>query len=104
MPIEIVGLPASVTQNTGEGSQVKVARTESTAAQDETGKSSASDTVTLTELAQQLQNVEKLLAAQPVVDAQRTEAVKSALRDGQYEINAERVAEKFSRFETQLNQ
>lgn len=103
MPIEIIGLPTNVTQSTGEGSQVKVARTETTSAQDETGKSSASDTVTLTELAQQLHNAEKLIAAQPVVDTQRTEAVRNALRDGHYEVNAERVAEKFSRFEAQLN-
>jgi flagellar biosynthesis anti-sigma factor FlgM len=103
MPIEITGLPTSVSQGVGDGTQVSVARGESTPAQDETGKSSTSDTVTLSEMARQLHNVEKLLATQPVVDAQRTESIRNQLRQGEYDFDAKRVAEKFSQFEAKLN-
>jgi flagellar biosynthesis anti-sigma factor FlgM len=103
MPIEITGLPSSVSQSVGDAAQVSVARGDSTPAQDETGKSSAADTVTLSEMARQLHNIEKLLASQPVVDAQRTESIRNQLRRGDYEFDARRVAEKFSEFEAKLN-
>ncbi len=102
MPIEIIGLPTGAAHAVADGPQVSVARTDTTVAQDETGKSSASDTVTLSEMAQQLQKVEKLLATQPVVDTQRTESIRNALRHGEYEFDAQRVAEKFSEFEAKL--
>jgi negative regulator of flagellin synthesis FlgM len=81
---------------------VQVARNEPTAAQDETGKPMTTETVTLTDLAQQLHSVEKTLAAQPVVDNQRVDSVKQALHDGSYDFSATRVADKFMQFEAQL--
>lgn len=52
------------------------------------------DSVTLTESARQLQKLSETIAATPVVDNVRVEAVKTAISQGSYEVNAERVADK----------
>ena len=102
MPIEITGLSSSSAQTSCEPSQVTVARNEATVAQQETGRPMTTETVTLTDLAQQLRSIEQSLASQPVVDSQRVEVVTESLRNGDYDFSAERVAEKFMRFEGQL--
>lgn len=102
MAIEITGLPFLGAVNSSEGSNVLVARTEPTAAQQETGRPQTAETVTLSDFAQQLRSMENNLGALPVVDTQRVEQVKQALQDGSYDFSSELVAAKFFQFETQL--
>lgn len=103
MPIEITGLPSTPAQkNNGETVPVLVARSEPTVAQNESGRPLTTETVTLTDLAQQLHALSQSTASQPVVDVQRVEKVKQALLEGSYDFSAERVAEKLLRFEEQL--
>ena len=52
------------------------------------------DSVTLTDSARSLQKLEEAVASAPVVSESRVEAVKAAIAQGKYEVNAERVAEK----------
>lgn len=60
----------------------------------EPGKTKSGDTVSLTGTAQHLRQLEHSLAQQPVVDAQRVEAVKRAIDNGTYQIDPSRIASK----------
>lgn len=63
---------------------------------------SAADQVSLTPEAQQLRNLEQQIAAQPVVDTQKVNAVKEALASGSYEVNPDRIAGKMMSLERAL--
>ncbi len=64
--------------------------------------SNKGDTVNLSNAAQTLQNVEKQLANTPDVDSERVERLKLEIESGNYQINAERVAEKMLNFDNLL--
>lgn len=83
-------------------SQPQVQRTTPTVAQSATGGSSALDTVTVTDTAQQLRRLEKTLTNQPVVDLQRVESIRKQISRGSFETNPSRVADKLVRFEDAL--
>ena len=72
------------------------------AAQQETGKSSATDTVSLSDNAVQLGKIEHSVATTPVIDTQRVEQLKQAIANGSYEADAEKVADKLMQFESIL--
>lgn len=94
MPIEITGVSPSQTQNPNDGSRVKVARDEPTKPQEETGRPSTGETVSLTDTSAKLRALENTLSSLPAVDAQRVEALKKAVASGEYEVDPARVAEK----------
>jgi negative regulator of flagellin synthesis FlgM len=50
--------------------------------------------IRLSELSSQLQRLESSLSSEPVFDAARVEQIKTEIRDGNYRINAEAVADK----------
>ena len=62
------------------------------------------DTIVLTESAKQLQQLEKQLGSISVVDAERVAEVRENLNSGNYTISSDRVAEKFTRYESLLQQ
>lgn len=98
----ITGFPGNQSQRTSEGSQVQVARGEPTVAQQQTGRPSTVDTVSLTDTASRLRELENSLANMPVVDTQRVESIQRAIADGSYEMDAARIADKMLRFEAEL--
>lgn len=98
----ITGFPSNQSQRAGEGSQVQVARGEPTAAQQQTGRPSTVDTVSLTDAAARLRELENSLAQMPVIDSQRVEGIQQAIANGSYEIDSGRVAEKMLSFEREL--
>jgi negative regulator of flagellin synthesis FlgM len=102
MPIEINGLSITVLKNPKEGPQVDIGCNKLTPAQEETGKPSSSDTVTLTDTAARLRALGNTLSALPVTDTQRVEGVKKAIEDGDYTVDAGRVAQKMIEFEKLL--
>lgn len=61
-----------------------------------------SDRVSLTGEARQLKELEAELANQPVVDSQRVEAVRSAVENGTFTVNPERIADKLISLELAL--
>lgn len=99
MPIEPIGKPAiNINQVTPD---IQPAR-QPTPAQQETGKPSTVDTVSLTDSAERLRKLEKILASLPVVDVQRVEGIRKAIDNGVYNIDPLRVADKFLSFESTL--
>ncbi len=103
MPINnITGFPGPQSQRTHEGSQVQVARSEPKVHQEQTGRPSTVDTVSLTDTAARLRELESTLANLPVVDTQRVEDIQRALAEGAFEVDPARVAEKMMAFEAQL--
>jgi negative regulator of flagellin synthesis FlgM len=65
-------------------------------------KPQTGDTVTLTDSARSLQQIEEAVAKAPVVDASKVAAVKQAISSGTYQIDAARVADKLLNFERGL--
>lgn len=58
-----------------------------------TSGTSAGDSVNLTPLAAQLKSLETKLANTSVVDSQKVDAIKEAIRSGQFQVNSEKVAD-----------
>lgn len=68
------------------------------------GVSAASgDRLSLTDMAQQMRELESKIQGQPRVDRQRVEAVKEALNNGTFSINPERIAERLIGLEQALD-
>jgi len=63
-----------------------------------------SDTVELTSSAKLLERLEKTLASLPAVDSKRVEEVKAAIENGEYEIDADAIADAMIRFERFLGE
>ena len=68
------------------------------------GKVSSNDTVELTSSAKLLQRLEKTLASVPEVNAAHVEEVKAAIHNGEYEIDADAIAEALIRFERSMGE
>lgn len=105
MPIDINGLnnvPPHVAGETAQAQTQSVHKAPS-AAQQEAGKPATGDTVSLTDAANLLKKLEKSLDALPVVDTQRTEALRRAIADGTYQVDPQRVADKLLAFDTMLH-
>jgi len=104
MSIEISGRPAAQQTNVSELSTGASKQNQLTAAQQETGKPSQQDTVSLTDTADMLQRLEEKIRAMPVVDIQRVNTVKSALDKGNYQIDTAQVAGQLIENEIELYQ
>lgn len=102
MSVDINGLPGSHLPGANESRQVTPVHNEPTSKQRETGKTSTSDTVSLTESARQLQALEEQLNSQPVVDSQRVEAARQAIDSGSYQVQPEMISQKLMQFEALL--
>ena len=101
MSIEINGIPPSKVSNAADDSQAKRA-VEQTSTQQESGKSATADTVSLSDNAVQLGKLDNTAVSTPVVDTQRVEQVKQAIKDGTYEVDPAKVADKLMQFESIL--
>jgi negative regulator of flagellin synthesis FlgM len=60
------------------------------------------DTVSLTSEATQLQSIQKTLEETPIVNSERVEALRAAIADGSYTVDAAELAQNIIDFETQL--
>jgi negative regulator of flagellin synthesis FlgM len=99
----ITGNSTNQSQRAAEDSQVQVARSEPTVEQQETGRPSSVDTVSLTDTAARLRELENTLATLPVVDAQRVEDIQKSIADGSFDVDPEKIAVKILEFEGELN-
>ena len=98
MSININSLTPATVKGSNDDTQVQRA-SEEPRTQQETGKSSTSDTVSLSQGAVQLGKLENTVANLPVVDTQRVEQIKQAIDNGSYEIDPVKVADKLMQFE-----
>ena len=101
MAIEINNITPTKAQRSNDDTKLNQS-SDQPAAQQETGKSSATDTVSLSDNAVQLGKVELTVAAAPVIDAQRVEQLKQAIANGSYEVDAKEIADKLMQFESML--
>ena len=101
MAIDINGLPPSKVPGSADDAKIKQT-VEKPAPQQETGKSSTSDTVSLSDNAVQLGKLEETLVSTPVVDTQRVEEIRQAIADGSYQADPKKVADKLMQFESIL--
>lgn len=67
--------------------------------QPRTASTSSKDSVQLTSQALNLNKAQKQSSSEPQVNQNRIEKLKSAILNGDYKINTERLAEKLSKFE-----
>ncbi len=101
MAIEINNITSTKAQRSTDDTKLNQS-SDQPAAQQETGKSSATDTVSLSDNAVQLGKVEHSVATTPVIDTQRVEQLKQAIANGSYEVDAKQVADKLMQFESIL--
>lgn len=104
MTIDINGLSTPKVQApTTDDSQLKQSA-EQQQSKTETGQSSTADTVSLSDNAMQLGKLDNTAVAisAPVVDAKRVEQIKQAIENGTYEVNAEKIADRVTQFESIL--
>lgn len=101
MSIDINGISSAKIHSPPEDTQAKT-QPEKQPANVETGKSSTADTVSISENAAQLGKIGNTIDSAPVIDTQRVEAVKQAIADGTYEVDAAKVADKLMQFESIL--
>ncbi len=85
----------------GTGDEAKV-RQQQTAQTAETGQSSTNDTFSLSDSARQLGKLDNASSAAPVIDTQRVEQVKQAIKDGSYSVDPVKIANKLMQFESML--
>lgn len=102
MSIEINGLTSAKAHEPADDTQVKRQSTEQTASQEESGKSSTLDTVSISSNAAQLEKLDNTAVASPVVDTQRVEQVKQAISNGSFEVDPAKIADKLMQFESIL--
>jgi len=99
MAIDISGQYPAHPSNAKAEAKGQVGRTDPPLPKQQTGQPSTPDTVTLTDTAAQLHKLGAAIAALPIVDSARVEEVKQTIRDGHFQINSQRVAEKMLNFE-----
>ncbi|HEB60080.1 MAG TPA: flagellar biosynthesis anti-sigma factor FlgM [Gammaproteobacteria bacterium] len=102
MPIEINGLNSQRTQLSNDR-QIRKTGKGSTGSQNAAGATADTDSVTLTDTAARLRTIEKGLAQQPVVDVDRVQAMETSIRNGEYRIEPERVADKIIELEDAMD-
>jgi negative regulator of flagellin synthesis FlgM len=101
MSIEINGMPPAQVHGTTDDSKLGKPAGQP-AVEQETGKSSTNDTVSLSDSAVKLGKLDNTAVSAPVVDTQRVEQVKQAIREGSYEVDPAKVADKLMQFESIL--
>lgn len=99
MSTKIGGLDSSPVQ-IGKGSDVKRASTPDSAHSDKT--QSTSDTQ-ITESARQLAALEQTVRDLPAIDQARVEQVSQRIRDGSYQVDPAKVADKLLQLEQELD-
>ena len=104
MATEINNVSGSMIGNVGAGNAAQGGQgaTGDKTAESQGNPASSRDTVSLTPQAQQLRDLESRIADLPEVDSNRVNAIRDAIANGSYEIDANRIAEKLMQFEGAL--
>jgi len=93
---------SNVGLSTGTGKKADTAQSVAPEKASATQNAGESSTVTVTDSALKLLQIEKTLAEMPSFDAEKVESIKQALSDGSYTINTDSIAEKLISFEQDL--
>ena len=99
------GILGKVGEKIGDASSTTKVKTSSdVAAKEVDRKSDSVDSVELTSSAKLLERLEKTLASLPEIDRSRVEAVKTAIANGDYETDAENIADAILRMDRELGE
>jgi negative regulator of flagellin synthesis FlgM len=85
------------------GVDKKVARSDEGASRAVSSAVAGGNAVNITDQAKQLASLEQALQSLPAVDDARVAEIRSAIQDGRYQVNPERIADKLLRFEQELS-
>ena len=102
MSIEITGQPATAVGNNVGGAEVAPSSANATNPQAQNAGQTATDQITITTSAVNMQKAESALKAVPVVDTDRVEQLRLAIKNGEYEVDPAKIAEKFISLESSL--
>ena len=89
--------------NSNQGSSVKSRNEAKQENQSESTSTAAGDRVTLTNTASRLKDIEQQLSNSSSVDSARVAEVQSAISNGEYNVDADRIADKMLAFEDFMN-
>lgn len=89
--------------NSSQSSSVKSRNEAKAENQSEKSSAETGDRVTLTNTASRLKDIESQLSKSPAIDDARVAEVQSAINNGDYDVNAERIADKMLAFEDFMN-
>lgn len=91
-----------ISDKTGDTGATRGIAGEASSVDRDRGTVAMSDTVELTSSAKLLERLEKSLAGMPDLDQSRVEAVRTAIQQGDYQIDADRIAEAILRTDQEL--
>ncbi len=99
------GMHGKIGDKIGETATTRKLNAATPAAQDgKQAQKTSNDTVELTSSAKLLERLEKTLANAPAVDSTRIEAVRADIENGDYAINAEKIADALLRTDLELGE
>ena len=97
------GLLGKIGSKIGETDPTRKVSTDSPVqGKDAANQPNTGDTVELTSSAKLLERLEKTLASLPDIDSSRVEAVKAQIQNGEYQIDAGKIAEALLRTDREL--
>ena len=98
------GMLGKIGNKIGESSSAKkVEPGTATRGKDAAQPSSTGDTVELTSRAKLVEQLEKSLAKLPEVDAARVDAVRAQIENGEYQVDADKIAEAILRLDREID-
>ncbi len=104
MANDITSIHSSRLQQSGSRSSQRLDETDNKESNSARKVSSdGADKVSLTSTAARLKDIEQRLTSQAPVDNDRVKQVKSAINNGEYNVDADRVANKMINFENSLH-
>lgn len=103
MANDITNINSNRSQLSSNQSSAIKTRNEAKQGNNSESTSIAGDRVTLTDTASRLKNIEQQLTNTSSVDSERVAAVQSAISNGEYTVDADRIADKMLAFEDFMN-
>ena len=104
MANDITGINSNRSQlNTNQSASVKSRNEAKQSSNEGENPSVAGDRVSLTSTAARLKDIEQQLSGTSAVDRERVEAVQTAISNGDYTVDADRIADKMLAFEDFMN-
>ena len=104
MANDITGINSNRSQlSTNQSASVKSRNEAKQDSNSDESSAALGDRVSLTSTAARLKDIEQQLSTTSAVDRDRVEAVQSAISNGEYTVDADRVADKMLAFEDFIN-
>ena len=100
MANDINSINSAKTQQSNNRSATRIKNEAADGGTGESRQQSETDTVSLTSTASKMRDIERSLKAESPVNAQRVQAMRQAIDNGEYRVDSDRVADKMIDFES----